>query len=106
MLRIGTNHGSLSDRILNRFGDSPQGMVESARALEFVRVFEKSDFYDIIISMKSSNPLVMMQAYRALVVQMEKEDMQYPLHPRSDRSGQRAADARIKNCGRYRKFVG
>lgn len=94
-LRIGTNHGSLSDRILNRFGDSPQGMVESA--LEFVRVFEKSDFYDTIISMKSSNPLVMMQAYRALVVQMEKEDMQYPLHLGVTEAGN-GLDARIKSA--------
>src|SRR5581483_4821895 len=60
-MRIGTNHGSLSDRIMNRYGDSPEGMVESA--LEFVRICEKNGFYDIVLSMKSSNPKVMIGAY-------------------------------------------
>ena len=77
-LRIGTNHGSLSDRVMNRFGDSPEGMVQSA--LEFLRIFEKHDFYDTILSMKSSNPLVMKEAYRLLVMRMEEESMDYPLH--------------------------
>src|SRR5579863_5311242 len=64
-MRIGCNHGSLSDRIMNRYGDSPEGMVEAA--LEFVRIGQKNDYYDIILSMKSSNPKVMIEAYRLLV---------------------------------------
>src|SRR5205807_2648263 len=67
-VRIGTNHGSLSDRIMNRYGDSPLGMVESS--LEFVRICEKNDYRDIIISMKSSNPKVMIEAYRLLAARM------------------------------------
>jgi len=67
-MRIGTNHGSLSDRIMSRYGDSPVGMVESA--LEFIKICEDNDFYDLIISMKSSNPQVMVQAYRLLVARM------------------------------------
>src|SRR5437588_745751 len=63
-IRIGTNHGSLSDRIMNRFGDTPEGMVESA--LEFVRICERYDYHDIVLSRKASNPLVMIQAYRLL----------------------------------------
>lgn len=77
-IRIGTNHGSLSDRIMNRFGDTPEGMVESA--LEFARICRQYDFHDIIFSMKASNPLVMIQAYRQLVAQMVMEGMNYPLH--------------------------
>ncbi|MBF0240185.1 MAG: flavodoxin-dependent (E)-4-hydroxy-3-methylbut-2-enyl-diphosphate synthase, partial [SAR324 cluster bacterium] len=77
-LRIGTNHGSLSDRVINRYGDTPEGMVESA--LEFIRIFRKYDYHDIIISMKSSNPLVMAQAYRLLALRMDEEGMDYPLH--------------------------
>ncbi|MFH1262037.1 MAG: (E)-4-hydroxy-3-methylbut-2-enyl-diphosphate synthase [Pseudomonadota bacterium] len=77
-LRIGTNHGSLSDRILNRFGDTPLGMVESA--LEFVRIAEEERFHEIVISMKASNPVVMIQAYRLLVARMDDEKMNYPLH--------------------------
>lgn len=78
-LRIGTNHGSLSDRIMNRFGDTPAGMVESA--LEFVRIAESESFYDLIISMKSSNPKVMVQAYRLLVARLVAGGHRaYPLH--------------------------
>ena len=77
-LRIGANHGSLSDRIMNRYGDTPEGMVQSA--LEFLRIFEKYNFHDTILSMKSSNPLVMKEAYRLLILRMEEESMDYPLH--------------------------
>jgi (E)-4-hydroxy-3-methylbut-2-enyl-diphosphate synthase len=77
-MRIGTNHGSLSDRIMNRFGDTPEGMVASA--LEFVRICEHYDYHDIVLSMKASNPLVMMQAYRLLVARMNELAMDYPLH--------------------------
>jgi (E)-4-hydroxy-3-methylbut-2-enyl-diphosphate synthase len=77
-MRIGTNHGSLSDRIMNRFGDTPQGMVESA--LEFVRICERYDYHDIILSMKASNPRVMIQAYRLLASRMDDEGMDYPFH--------------------------
>ena len=77
-LRIGTNHGSLSDRIMNRFGDTPLGMVESA--LEFVRICEDLGYYSIVLSMKASNTRVMVQAYRLLVQMMEAEDMNYPIH--------------------------
>ena len=77
-MRIGTNHGSLSDRIMNRFGDTPEGMVESA--LEFVRICERYDYHDIVLSMKASNPLVMIQAYRLLAARMAEEGMDYPFH--------------------------
>jgi (E)-4-hydroxy-3-methylbut-2-enyl-diphosphate synthase len=77
-MRIGTNHGSLSDRIMNRFGDTPEGMVESA--LEFVRICEHYDYHDIVLSMKASNPLVMIQAYRLLAARMAEEGMDYPFH--------------------------
>ena len=65
VMRIGTNHGSLSDRIMNRYGDTPLGMVESA--LEFARICELHNFYDMVFSMKASNPIVVVQAYRLLV---------------------------------------
>ena len=77
-MRIGTNHGSLSDRIMNRYGDTPAGMVESA--LEFARVCRALDYHDFMFSMKASNPLVMMQAYRLLVAEMIKLGWNYPLH--------------------------
>jgi (E)-4-hydroxy-3-methylbut-2-enyl-diphosphate synthase len=77
-MRIGTNHGSLSDRIMNRYGDTPEGMVESA--MEFLRICEDLNYYNIVLSMKASNPLVMMAAYRLLVVRMDAENMYYPLH--------------------------
>ena len=77
-MRIGTNHGSLSDRILSRYGDTPFGMVESA--MEFVRICHRNNYHQIVLSMKSSNPKVMIQAYRLLVNQMLKEKMNYPIH--------------------------
>ena len=77
-MRIGTNHGSLSDRIMSRYGDSPRGMVESA--LEFLRICGDLNYHNIVLSMKSSNPQVMVQAYRLLIQQMESEGMNYPLH--------------------------
>ncbi len=77
-IRIGTNHGSLSDRIMNRFGDTPLGMVESA--LEFLRIARKADYHALVLSMKSSNPKVMVQAYRLLAARMDAEGMDYPLH--------------------------
>ncbi|MCX6352765.1 MAG: (E)-4-hydroxy-3-methylbut-2-enyl-diphosphate synthase [Bacteroidetes bacterium] len=77
-MRIGTNHGSLSDRIMNSYGDTPEGMVESA--LEFLRICEDLNYKNIVLSMKASNPLVMIQAYRLLVAEMDKFGMDYPLH--------------------------
>ncbi len=94
-LRIGTNHGSLSDRIMNRYGDSPEGMVQSA--LEFLRLFRKHDYHDIVLSMKSSNPMVMMQAYRLLVKRMDEEGMDYPLHLGVTEAGF-GPDGRIKSA--------
>lgn len=94
-MRIGTNHGSLSDRIMSRYGDTPLGMVESA--LEFVRICEANNYYDIILSMKSSNPTVMVQAYRLLVNKMMKEGMNYPLHLGVTEAGD-GEDARIKSA--------
>src|ERR1700741_4320329 len=75
-MRIATNHGSLSDRILSRYGDTPQGMVE--RALEFLRICEDNNYYNIVLSMKASNTLVMVQAYRLLIQKMNLAGMNYP----------------------------
>lgn len=95
-MRIGTNHGSLSDRIMSRYGDTPLGMVESA--LEFIRICEKNEFYDLVISMKSSNPQVMVQAYRLLVQKLEEEGLKpYPLHLGVTEAGE-AEDGRIKSA--------
>ncbi len=95
-MRIGTNHGSLSDRIMSRYGDTPLGMVESA--LEFLRICDDMDFHDIVLSMKASNPKVMVQAYRLLVNRLEEEDMQpYPLHLGVTEAGE-AEDGRIKSA--------
>src|SRR6185437_6453556 len=78
-MRIGTNHGSLSDRILTRYGDTPLGMVESA--MEFLRITRDENFHQVVLSMKSSNPLVMVQAYRLLIQKMYEEFGEiYPLH--------------------------
>ena len=93
-MRIGTNHGSLSDRILSRYGDTPLGMVESA--LEFLRICKDENYNDVILSMKSSNPIVMVQAYRLLVNRMDKEDMYYPLHLGVTEAGE-GEDGRIKS---------
>jgi (E)-4-hydroxy-3-methylbut-2-enyl-diphosphate synthase len=94
-LRIGTNHGSLSDRVMNRFGDTPEGMVESA--LEFVSICESLDFHAIILSMKASNPKVMIAAYRLLVARMSAAGMDYPLHLGVTEAGN-GDDARIKSA--------
>ncbi|MBT5379284.1 MAG: (E)-4-hydroxy-3-methylbut-2-enyl-diphosphate synthase [Opitutae bacterium] len=93
-MRIGTNHGSLSDRILNRYGDTPLGMVESA--LEFIRIAESNGFQNIILSMKASNPKVMVQAYRLAVEKMAAEKMNYPLHLGVTEAGD-GEDGRIKS---------
>ena len=94
-MRIGTNHGSLSDRIMNRFGDTPQGMVESA--LEFVRICQRYDYHDIVLSMKASNPLVMIQAYRLLAARMDEEGMDYPFHLGVTEAGD-GEEGRIKSA--------
>lgn len=94
-MRIGTNHGSLSDRIMNRYGDTPLGMCESA--LEFLRIAESHSFRNIIISMKASNPKVMIEAYRMMVAKMALEDKRYPLHLGVTEAGD-GDDARIKSA--------
>lgn len=94
-MRIGTNHGSLSDRILSRYGDTPEGMVESA--MEFLRICESLDYHQIILSMKASNPKVMVEAYRLLVVKMQAENMNYPLHLGVTEAGE-GEDGRIKSA--------
>jgi (E)-4-hydroxy-3-methylbut-2-enyl-diphosphate synthase len=95
-MRIGTNHGSLSDRIMSRYGDTPIGMVESA--MEFLRVARGESYHNIVLSMKSSNPLVMVQAYRLLVQQMDEEfGVCYPLHLGVTEAGD-GEDGRIKSA--------
>jgi (E)-4-hydroxy-3-methylbut-2-enyl-diphosphate synthase len=95
-MRIGSNHGSLSDRIMNRYGDTPAGMVESA--LEFLRIARKHDYHDIVLSMKASNPKIMIQAYRLLVARMDEEGMDpYPLHLGVTEAGL-GEDGRIKSA--------
>lgn len=94
-MRIGTNHGSLSDRIMSRYGDTPLGMVESA--LEFVRICEELNYYNIVLSMKASNPQVMIQAYRLLIIKMQEEGMNYPLHLGVTEAGG-GEDGRIKSA--------
>ena len=94
-MRIGTNHGSLSDRIMSRYGDTPQGMVESA--MEFMRMCEALNYYSLVVSMKSSNPQVMVQAYRLLVETMVAEGMNYPLHLGVTEAGD-GEDGRIKSA--------
>lgn len=94
-MRIGTNHGSLSDRILSRYGDTPEGMVESA--MEFIRICEKNDYRDLVISMKASNALVMVQAYRLLVAKMMENGQNYPLHLGVTEAGD-GEDGRIKSA--------
>jgi (E)-4-hydroxy-3-methylbut-2-enyl-diphosphate synthase len=94
-MRIGTNHGSLSDRIMSRYGDTPQGMVESA--MEFIRMCEAMNYYSLVVSMKSSNPQVMVQAYRLLVETMVAEGMNYPLHLGVTEAGD-GEDGRIKSA--------
>lgn len=94
-MRIGTNHGSLSDRIMSQYGDTPEGMVESA--LEFMRMCESLSYYDLVVSMKSSNPQVMIKAYRLLVERMTAEGMNYPLHLGVTEAGD-GEDGRIKSA--------
>src|SRR5664279_5381660 len=94
-MRIGTNHGSLSDRILSRYGDTPLGMVESA--LEFLRICEEENFYSTVLSMKASNPQIMIHAYRLLIVKMKEEGMNYPLHLGVTEAGE-GEDGRIKSA--------
>lgn len=94
-MRIGTNHGSLSDRILSRYGDTPKGMVESA--MEFIRICESQHYYDLVISMKASNTIVMVQAYRLLVSTMKANGMNYPLHLGVTEAGD-GEDGRIKSA--------
>lgn len=94
-MRIGTNHGSLSDRILSRYGDTPAGMVESA--FEFLRICEDNNFYNIVISMKASNTQVMVQAYRLLVAKMIESNRNYPLHLGVTEAGE-GEDGRIKSA--------
>ena len=94
-MRIGTNHGSLSDRILSRYGDTPEGMVESA--LEFIRICEKNDYREIVVSMKASNTIVMVQAYRLLCAKMLQNGHCYPLHLGVTEAGD-GEDGRIKSA--------
>ncbi|MDQ3111650.1 MAG: (E)-4-hydroxy-3-methylbut-2-enyl-diphosphate synthase [Bacteroidota bacterium] len=94
-MRIGTNHGSLSDRILSRYGDTPLGMVESA--MEFLRICEAENYHSIVLSMKASNPQVMVQAYRLLVQHMMQAGMNYPLHLGVTEAGD-GEDGRIKSA--------
>ncbi len=94
-MRIGTNHGSLSDRILSKYGDTPLGMVESA--MEFLRIAEDVGYYNIVLSMKASNPQVMVQAYRLLVQTMNRNNMLYPLHLGVTEAGD-GDDGRIKSA--------
>jgi (E)-4-hydroxy-3-methylbut-2-enyl-diphosphate synthase len=94
-MRIGTNHGSLSDRIMSRYGDTPKGMVESA--MEFLRICRDNDYHNLVISMKASNPQVMVQAYRLLVASMDAEGMHYPLHLGVTEAGD-GEDGRIKSA--------
>ncbi|NCN09122.1 MAG: (E)-4-hydroxy-3-methylbut-2-enyl-diphosphate synthase [Leptospira sp.] len=94
-MRIGTNHGSLSDRIMNRFGDTPEGMVESA--LEFIRIAESIGYKDIIVSMKASNTQIMIQAYRLLIARFLELNMTYPLHLGVTEAGD-GKDGRIKSA--------
>ncbi len=96
-IRIGTNHGSLSDRIMNRYGDTPLGMVESA--LEFARIARKNDFHNFVFSMKSSNPKVMIECYRLLVARLDElgPDWNYPIHLGVTEAGE-GEDGRIKSA--------
>jgi (E)-4-hydroxy-3-methylbut-2-enyl-diphosphate synthase len=94
-MRIGTNHGSLSDRIMSRYGDTPKGMVESA--LEFVRICEDHGYYNLVISMKASNPQVMVQAYRMLMQEMLTNGRVYPLHLGVTEAGE-GEDGRVKSA--------
>ncbi len=94
-IRIGVNHGSLSDRIMSRYGDTPEGIVESC--MEFLRICKREDFNDIVISIKASNTVVMVTTVRLLIKTMDKEDMHYPLHLGVTEAGE-GEDGRIKSA--------
>ena len=94
-VRIGVNHGSLSDRIMSRYGDTPEGIVESC--MEFLRIFRREDFNDVVISIKASNTVVMVTTVRLLVKTMDQEDMHYPLHLGVTEAGE-GEDGRIKSA--------
>ena len=94
-VRIGVNHGSLSDRIMSRYGDTPEGIVESC--MEFLRIFKRENFNDVVISIKASNTVVMVTTVRLLVATMDKEDMHYPLHHGVTEAGE-GEDGRIKSA--------
>ena len=94
-VRIGVNHGSLSDRIMSRYGDTPAGIVESC--MEFLRIFQREQFNDVVISIKASNTVVMVTTVRLLVETMDKEDMHYPLHLGVTEAGE-GEDGRIKSA--------
>lgn len=94
-VRIGVNHGSLSDRIMSRYGDTPEGIVESC--MEFLRIFKREDFNDVVISIKASNTVVMVTTVRLLVATMDKEGMCYPLHLGVTEAGE-GEDGRIKSA--------
>ena len=94
-IRIGVNHGSLSDRIMSRYGDTPEGMVESC--MEFLRICVEEDFMNVVISIKASNTVVMVKTVRLLVEQMEKEGMAFPLHLGVTEAGD-GEDGRIKSA--------
>jgi len=93
-IRIGANHGSLSDRILSKYGDTPLGMVESA--MEYLRIFQKYDYSDIVVAMKAADPLIMIEANRLLVVTLDQEGMDYPIHLGVTEAGN-AEDGRAKS---------
>ena len=94
-IRIGVNHGSLSDRIMSRYGDTPEGIVESC--MEFLRICKRENFTDVVLSIKASNTVVMVQSVRLLVSTMDKEDMHYPLHLGVTEAGE-GEDGRIKSA--------
>ena len=94
-VRIGVNHGSLSDRIMSRYGDTPEGIVESC--MEFLRICKKQNFNDVVISIKASNTVVMVRSMRLLVSEMDKENMHYPLHLGVTEAGE-GEDGRIKSA--------
>lgn len=94
-VRLGVNHGSLSDRIMSRYGDTPAGMVESA--MEYLRIFREENFYDVAISIKASNTVIMVETVRRLVAEMDREDMHYPLHLGVTEAGD-GEDGRIKSA--------
>ena len=94
-IRIGVNHGSLSDRIMSRYGDTPAGIVESC--MEFLRIAEREQFRDVVVSIKASNTVIMVQSVRLLCQQMEKEGMDYPLHLGVTEAGE-GEDGRLKSA--------